>query len=92
MPIRPPACSFVNDYEVALLQKPVDSLRDVLDLPAAIDYFLVTELTKNPDGYRGSVKMHKDRGGALVMGPPWVREGADVCATGEVNTASQTTD
>jgi hypothetical protein len=23
------------------------------------------------DGYRGSVKMHKDRGGPLVMGPIW---------------------
>lgn len=23
------------------------------------------------DGYRGSIKMHKDRGGPLVLGPIW---------------------
>ena len=44
-----------------------------LDVPAAIDYFLVTEITKNPDGFRGSVKMSKDRQGPIVMGPLWVR-------------------
>lgn len=65
--------SWLNDFEAALLAKPVANLTDMLDVPAAIDYWLATEVTKNPDGFRGSVKMHKDRGGALVMGPLWVR-------------------
>eukprot|EP00192_Tetraselmis_astigmatica_P002600 CAMPEP_0117672430 /NCGR_PEP_ID=MMETSP0804-20121206/13901_1 /TAXON_ID=1074897 /ORGANISM="Tetraselmis astigmatica, Strain CCMP880" /LENGTH=581 /DNA_ID=CAMNT_0005481033 /DNA_START=737 /DNA_END=2480 /DNA_ORIENTATION=+ len=54
--------------------RPSDSLSSLshcIDLPAFVDYFLITELSKNPDGYRGSVYMHKDRGGCLRMGPPW---------------------
>ena len=39
-------------------------LAPYLDAQAALDYFLLTELTKNPDGYRGSVKMHIGRRGA----------------------------
>lgn len=46
-------------------------LRPFFDAAAATDYFLLTELTKNPDGYRGSVKMSKDKAGPVVMGPPW---------------------
>eukprot|EP00798_Chlamydomonas_sp_ICE-L_P025962 gene25962-11646_t len=30
-----------------------------------------TELTKNPDGYRGSIYMSKDVQGKLMMGPMW---------------------
>jgi len=47
------------------------ALAPYLDVAAAADYFLITELTKNPDGYRGSVKMHKDAGKPLVIGTPW---------------------
>ncbi|KAF8065708.1 hypothetical protein HT031_002768 [Scenedesmus sp. PABB004] len=57
--------------ENALLRSPLANTSALLDLAAAVDYFLHTELTKNPDGYRGSIKMHKDAGGPLVMGPPW---------------------
>lgn len=31
----------------------------MIDELGFIDYFLATELTRNPDGYRGSVYMHK---------------------------------
>lgn len=65
---------WADGFEAALLKQPLDNLTagNWLDAPAAVDYFLATELTKNPDGYRGSIKMHKDRGGPLVMGPVWV--------------------
>lgn len=33
----------------------------LLDGAALATYFLVTELSKNPDGYRGSAFMHKVR-------------------------------
>jgi hypothetical protein len=46
-------------------------LAAVLDAAAAVDYFLITELAKSSDGYRGSVKMHKDAQGPLVIGTPW---------------------
>ena len=36
-----------------------------------VDYFLVVELSKNPDGYRGSSYMSKDRDGPINMGPVW---------------------
>lgn len=35
--------------------------RELLDEAAAIDYFLLVEITKNPDGYRGSTYMSKVR-------------------------------
>lgn len=47
------------------------ALAPFLDAAAALDYFLITELAKSPDGYRGSVKMSKDVDSPLVMGPPW---------------------
>jgi len=51
-----------------------------IDGPSFTDYFLITELTKNPDGYRGSTYMHKDRDGPLAMGPAWdYNEAFGVC-------------
>ena len=84
-PLLPPSvccpllivCRYVNDMEHALLaasrNTSAGNYSQFLDVPAAIDYFLVTEITKNPDGFRGSVKMSKDRQGPIVMGPVWVR-------------------
>jgi hypothetical protein len=62
----------MNAFEAALLARGVANMTGLLDVPAAADYFLATEVTKNPDGYRGSVKMYKDRGQPLVIGPLWV--------------------
>lgn len=41
----------MNDFEAQLLSKPVANLSSVLDVPAAIDYFIITEITKNPGNY-----------------------------------------
>jgi hypothetical protein len=38
----------MNDFEAQLLSKPVANLSSVLDVQAAIDYFIITEITKNP--------------------------------------------
>jgi hypothetical protein len=38
----------MNDYEAKLLSLPVGELAGWLDVPAAIDYFIITEITKNP--------------------------------------------
>jgi hypothetical protein len=62
----------MNAFEAALLAGGVTNMTGLLDVPVAVDYFLATEVTKNPDGYRGSVKMYKDRGQPLVIGPLWV--------------------
>lgn len=47
------------------------SYLDFLELDTFIDYFLLTELTKSPDGYRDSVYMHKGTGQRFAMGPAW---------------------
>jgi hypothetical protein len=65
----------MNAFEAALLARGVANMTGLLDVAAASDYFLATEVTKNPDGYRGSVKMYKDRGQPLVIGPLWVSAG-----------------
>lgn len=68
---------YIEDFIAALeapdwLQRQGNaSYASFIDFQAAIDYFLLTELTKNPDGYRGSTYMYKDRGGPLTMGPVW---------------------
>lgn len=69
---------YVTDFETSLnssdyLNK--KSLwRDMIDLDSFIDYFLITEFTKNVDGYRLSTYFYKDKdskGGKLKMGPAW---------------------
>ena len=43
-----------------------------VDRDAFIDFFLLVELSKNPDGYRGSTYLYKDAGNSpLVAGPAW---------------------
>ena len=42
-----------------------------IDEESFIKYLLAVEITKNPDGYRGSTYLHKDRDGPLKMGPMW---------------------
>lgn len=48
--------------------------RHFLDVPSAIDFFLVNEFARNVDGYRLSTFIHKDKdsnGGRLTFGPLW---------------------
>jgi CotH kinase protein/Secretion system C-terminal sorting domain len=69
---------YVTDFETSL--KGTDYLsnkalwRDFVDLDSFVDYFLITEFTKNVDGYRLSTYFYKDKdskGGKLKMGPAW---------------------
>lgn len=53
---------------------PQNGYAKFLDPAAAVDYFLVNEVSRNVDGYRLSAFMHKDRDskhGRLTMGPAW---------------------
>ena len=47
------------------------SYLDFMELDTFIDFFLLTELTKSPDGYRDSIYMHKGLGQRFSMGPAW---------------------
>lgn len=45
-----------------------------IDMNSFVDYYIITELSHNLDGYRISTFMYKDRdskGGKLTMGPYW---------------------
>jgi hypothetical protein len=69
---------YVTEFETSLLSTDFKNSkakwRDLIDLDSFIDYFLITEFTKNVDGYRLSTYFYKDKnskGGKLKMGPAW---------------------
>ena len=66
---------YVNDFEAALkgpsFTDPVNGYAKYIDVPSFVDYYLLQELLKNSDGFRGSTYMYKDRNGKLKMGPIW---------------------
>lgn len=65
----------LNQVEAALygedFRDPTRGYRAFLDTDSFIDYHLLTEITKNVDGYRFSVFYHKDRGGKIRADPIW---------------------
>ncbi len=69
---------FITNWEVALKSNsftdPNTGYKAYMDVPSFIDYFLISELSKNVDGYRISTFLHKQRFsevGKLVAGPLW---------------------
>ena len=53
---------------------PVSGYHKYMDIPSFLDFILITELTYNHDGYRGSMYFHKDRDDKntrIVSGPFW---------------------
>ena len=69
---------FMNDFETAFAgdnyNDPVNGWTKYADMSSFIDYFIVNEVTKNPDAYRLSTFMYKQKdsdGGKLFMGPVW---------------------
>jgi spore coat protein CotH len=63
------------DFETALVSENFSSEEDgyqkYIDLDSFIDFFILNEVSKNPDGFRLSTFMHKDKGEKLKMGPIW---------------------
>ncbi len=69
---------FVNDFEDALagdnFADPENGYARYIDVNSFVDYLIANEVTRNPDAYRISTFMHKQKdsdGGKLVMGPIW---------------------
>ena len=66
---------YVDDFEDALLstdfKDPAKGYAAYIDVPSFIDFFLLNELSHNPDAYRLSTFLNKPRGGKLKMGPIW---------------------
>jgi len=66
---------FMRDFETALAQEDFSgsgrAYNAYIDVPSFVDHFLLNEITGNPDAYRLSTYLHKDRGGKIRMGPVW---------------------
>ncbi len=69
---------YITDFEYALdganFKDPEKGYRAYIDVISWIDYYLITELARDLDGYRVSVYFHKDKdsnGGKLTMSPLW---------------------
>jgi hypothetical protein len=67
--------SYVDSFEYAMsdpnFADPDTGYRQFIDEESFIDYIILTEFTKNVDGYRLSTFLHKDKNGEIVAGPPW---------------------
>jgi len=67
--------NYIHDFENALASEEFKSeengYKNYIDLDSFIDFFILNEISKNPDGYRLSTFMHKDKGEKLKMGPIW---------------------
>ena len=67
--------SVINEFETILasdnFDDPINGYDKVIDVDSFIDFFIMNEITKNPDGFRLSTFMNKDTGGKLKMGPIW---------------------
>jgi spore coat protein CotH len=58
-----------NDYKNI-----ISGYRKYIDVNSLMDFIIINELTKNPDGYRLSTFFYKERdsdGGKLKLGPVW---------------------
>ena len=63
--------SVIYDFETALISANSQNLIDIIDIDSFVDFFIINELSKNPDGYRLSTFLNKDFEGKLKMGPIW---------------------
>ncbi len=67
--------NYMNEFENALygsnFADPTNGYRKYLDMDSAVDFLILTEMTKNVDSFNSSTFVHKDRGGKLKMGPIW---------------------
>ncbi len=63
--------------------------RKYIDVESFIDYFILNEFSHNPDAYRLSTFMYKDKNGKLTLGPIWDYNlafgNSDFCLGGEPN-------
>ncbi|WP_167605668.1 CotH kinase family protein [Maribellus sediminis] len=66
---------YVTDFESTLYSShyadPSTGYAAYLDEESFIDYFIVSEISRNNDGYKKSRYFHKDKNGKIVAGPVW---------------------
>ncbi|MFN3588667.1 MAG: CotH kinase family protein [Spirosomataceae bacterium] len=66
---------YVSKFEKVLMSdsfaNPDSGYSTLIDIPSFVDFFLLTELSNNVDGYRLSTYLTKDKNKKLAMGPIW---------------------
>ncbi|RYG14716.1 MAG: hypothetical protein EON92_01105 [Burkholderiales bacterium] len=66
---------YVNGTEAALMgagfADPATGYAAWIDVPSFVDWYLINELTLNPDAFIASTWFYKERNGKLAMGPVW---------------------
>ena len=67
--------SYFSDFEDILLSNnykdPINGYQKFIDVNSFIDFLILNEFAYNPDAYRLSTFMNKERSGKLKMGPIW---------------------
>ncbi len=67
--------SYFSNFEDVLLsdhyKDPINGYQNYIDINSFIDFLILNEFAYNPDAYRLSTFMHKERLGKLKMGPIW---------------------
>ncbi|NQU53174.1 MAG: CotH kinase family protein [Bacteroidetes bacterium] len=67
--------NYVTSFEQALYsanyKDAVQGYPNYIDVKSFIDYFLVSEISRNNDGFKKSRYFHKDKNGKIVAGPVW---------------------
>ncbi len=67
--------NYVTSFEAALYSSnytdETQGYPNYIDVGSFIDYFLVSEVSRNNDGFKKSRYFHKDKNGKIVAGPVW---------------------
>lgn len=67
--------NYVTSFETALYSPEFKEVQkgypNFIDVESFIDYFIVSEISRNNDGFKKSRYFHKDKNGKIVAGPVW---------------------
>jgi len=63
--------TFESSLYSSLYTDPSSGYEAYIDVESFIDYFIVSEISRNNDGFKKSRYFHKDKNGKLVAGPVW---------------------
>jgi hypothetical protein len=74
-PLGAEQMAWITDYvqrlHDSLQTTPLGDYAAMMNVPSFVDYFIISELTRNLDAYTRSAYYHKDRDGVLTAGPLW---------------------
>jgi len=66
---------YVTEFETKLYStgydNPTTGYPNYIDVESFIDYFIVSEISRNNDGFKKSRYFHKDKNGKITAGPVW---------------------